>query len=420
MTNVQEFTGWQYLLIDAANNYGLDKLTFAERIQWAEDNLDQLEQLAEVEGTWKEKPLYLKAVQAIRKAQAGEPIGHLVGLDAVCSGIQIMSAITGCKAGGKATGLVNTGLRPDAYTECTKIMSYLSGVDHSTDRKKIKMALMTHLYGSKQEPENLFGKDTPELELFYKAMFQLAPGASQLLTGLINTWQPYALNHSWTLPDGFDVDIKVMETVEKRVEVDELNGASFTYQYKVNAGSKRGVKNAANITHSLDAYLLRSLIRRCNYDLEWTSTWLGLITELLLERTTLGTVPSTTTVTDDRTRTLLHRYSKSLMADISILDDMEIHYLNHFSNAHLRKLAGILDSMLAHEPFPIITVHDDFKAHPSDLNHVRKHYRNILAELAESEVLADIMEQVTGNPVSINKLSQDLPEYIRNSNYCIC
>ena len=43
---MKTFTGWQYLLIDLANQFGHDKLTFEDRIQWAEANLNALENLA--------------------------------------------------------------------------------------------------------------------------------------------------------------------------------------------------------------------------------------------------------------------------------------------------------------------------------------------------------------------------------------
>lgn len=119
---MQTFTGWEYLLIDVANNFGLDKLLFEERIAWAEGHLDQLETLAEFAET---KPLYMKAVQAIRKAQNGIPSGHLVGFDACCSGVQIMSAITGCVAGATATGLVDPNVRADAYSQTTEVMNVI-------------------------------------------------------------------------------------------------------------------------------------------------------------------------------------------------------------------------------------------------------------------------------------------------------
>lgn len=44
---MKTFTGWQYLLIDLANQFGHDKLTFEDRIQWAEANLNDLEALAD-------------------------------------------------------------------------------------------------------------------------------------------------------------------------------------------------------------------------------------------------------------------------------------------------------------------------------------------------------------------------------------
>ena len=70
---MKEFSGWEYLLIDLANQFVLDKLVFEERIQWATDNLGQLEALAEQAET---QPLYHKAMQAVRKAQAGIPSGN--------------------------------------------------------------------------------------------------------------------------------------------------------------------------------------------------------------------------------------------------------------------------------------------------------------------------------------------------------
>ncbi len=84
---MKKFTGWQYLLIDLANQFGHDKLVFEERIQWAEDNLSNLEALVEQAET---KPLYNKAMQAIRKAQTGIPSGHMVGLDACCMRVDSM------------------------------------------------------------------------------------------------------------------------------------------------------------------------------------------------------------------------------------------------------------------------------------------------------------------------------------------
>jgi hypothetical protein len=261
------YTGWQYLLIDAATQYGLDKLTFEERMKWTEDHLapNHLELKAELAET---KPLYLKAVMAIRKAQQGIATGHLVGVDGTCSGIQMMSVLTGCMAGAEATGLVNPNVRADAYSACTEAMNTILGGGLVVARGDAKQALMTSFYGSKAEPKNLFGEDTPELDAFYQAAQSIAPGAWELLQDLLASWQPYALQHAWVMPDGFDARIKVMGKKEARIEVDELDHATFTYEFYENQGTKSGLSNAANLTHSVDAYVLRSMHRRCNYDRE--------------------------------------------------------------------------------------------------------------------------------------------------------
>lgn len=239
---MQALTGFEWLLVDAANQADHDKLLWDQRTQWCLDHFDELETL---DVPAKTKPLYLKAVMAIRAAQRGEDIGHLVGLDACNSGAQIMSALTGCIAGAKATNLINTGLRRDGYTDITTAASDILGEGMVIARSDIKNAQMTHLYGSKAEPRGLFGEDTPELAAFYQANWVVFPGANELLSDLLNLWQAYALVHQWKLPDNFHAVVKVMQTVETRIEIDELDKATCTYEYQVNEGKDRDVKMAA-------------------------------------------------------------------------------------------------------------------------------------------------------------------------------
>jgi len=416
---MQLFTGWQYLLIDAANHQGLDKELFEKRIQWTEQHLDELENHVE---SADEPELYAKAVMAIRKAQRGEPTGHRVGFDSVCSGMQIMSAITGCEAGADATGLVDPNRRADAYTDCTKIMRKWIPTLPDSERKKIKVAVMTVLYGSKMEPKKVFGDGTDELNAFYKAMYELCPGACELLDDLLNSWQPYALSHDWQLPDGFDAHVKVIQKVEKRIDVNELGGASFTYQYRENEGCESDRKNAANVVHSIDAYVLRSLIRRCNYDrelMEWASREIEVI---LLERSM--NVPDgwygACDPQGDFAR-LHKRYEDTQMPDIRILDYAQHEELRLLSSEHLRALANIVNMMLEHKPFPIIAIHDEFTCHPNNMNALRKHYREIMAGLAESRILDDILNTLYGTTGgTFPKKSPNLADKIRQSNYAIC
>ena len=411
------FTGWQWLLIDAANQYGHDKLRFEERIQWTEENLPSLEALADQAEI---QPLYLKAVMAIRKAQQGIPTGHMVGVDGVCSGIQIMSAVTGCIAGADATGLIDSDRRADAYSSVTNAMNGILGGGLVVSRKDAKDATITAFYGSKRTPMNIFGEGTPELAAFYEAGQQVAPGAWDLLQVLLNSWQPWTLVHAWKLPDGYDARIKVMKRVESRIEIDELNHATFTHEHYINRGVSKGLSNAANVTHSLDAYVLRSMHRRCNYDREVALKACQLIQIELIERS-LGQQANILTHFDSsKFCYYVQQYNRSNLADVVILPYLTMKNLRHLENKHLESLASILYGMLQYEPFELVTVHDEFKAHPNNINWVRYQYKEILAELAESNVLNDILSQIYGTPWVFHKRSNNLGELIRKSNYALC
>lgn len=412
---MKTFTGWEYLLIDLANHFGHDKLLFEERIQWATDNLSNLEALVDQAET---KPLYFKAMLAIRKAQQGLPTGHLVGLDACCSGIQVMSAMTGCVAGATSTGMVNPNERADAYFKTTQVMQGILGLSVDVTRKEAKDALMTSFYGSKLTPKEIFGEDSPELAAFYQAALVVAPGAWELLQDLLASWQPYALMHSWKLPDGFDARVKVMEKKEARIEVDELDHATCTYEFYENVGTKSGLSNVANVTHSMDAWVLRSMHRRCNYDREVAERVSTLIEIELIERG-MGQEQQAGRPTG-KAGYYVEQYERSTLADAVILPHLDEANITQLSSEHLHALAGILNGMLQYQPFELVTVHDEFKAHANNMNWVRWQYKEILAEIADSNVLDDILGQIHGHPGTFNKLSFNLGDLIRKSNYALC
>lgn len=411
------YTGWQYLLIDAATQYGHDKATFEQRIAWAEMSLHQLEALAD---RAESKPLYLKAVQAIRKAQQGQATGHLVGVDGCCSGIQVMSALTGCVNGATATGMVDPDKRADAYSECTSVMNDILGAGNQVQvsRKDAKAALMTSFYGSKLQPKSIFGEDTPELAAFYEAAQKIAPGAWDLLQTLLASWQPYALMHRWVLPDGFDARIKVMKKMETRIEVDELDHASFTYEYYDNIGSKTGLSNAANVTHSVDAYILRCMHRRLNYDPVMVQVAADILEIEMISRS-LGQ-KRWHCILSNEMEYYMGLWQRTQMADVVILPYLNETNVQSLDQKHLEQLATIVNGMLQYQPFELVTIHDEFKAHPNNVNWVRWQYKEILAELSESTVLDDILSQIYQVPGTFPKLSQNLGSMIRNSNYALC
>lgn len=416
MKNMKVFTGVEYLAIDIANHFGLDKKPFEERIQWVQDHFTQLEAL--LPQVDEDPILYQKAVSALRKAVSGEEVGHLVALDATCSGIQITSALTGCKNGALITGLVDPDTRADAYKSITDAMNkILVRKGHSNInvlRSDAKDAIMPCTYGSQAKPKEYFGEGDI-LDAFYQACFQEAFGAFDTLNTLRNTWQSYALKHTWQLPDGFLAQIKVMEKVEKRVHIEEMFNYNMTIQSKENNGQYSGVSNVANVVHSVDAYLLRELIRRCNYNKAMVTKVYHIIKEYL------ASPMLSKPLTDEALKYYFNLASNHFTASVVVLEHINADNVNQLHPLYLKDLLKIIESMLEHEPFMVTTVHDAFACTPNHCNVMRHWYREILAELAESDVLQFIIQQITGNmQYQVNKLSLDLADHIRKSNYAIC
>lgn len=240
---MKEFNPMQYLAIDIANQFGLDKLNFEDRIHWVKTNEKYLE---DYQDQAEEPLLYYKAVKALREVQAGKPIGHTVALDSASSGLSLMSTVMRCKSGASLTGLIDPDNRVDAYTAITEHLNSSLDSELAIPREDSKKALMTYLYGSRKVPEEVFGTN---VDLFYETVEEECNGAYTLLQILLDSWDKKALSHSWYLPDGHYAHCPVMQTVSKRINLSEWEYTPVA-TVKENTTLKYGLSNAANVVHS--------------------------------------------------------------------------------------------------------------------------------------------------------------------------
>lgn len=395
------FTGCQYLMIDAASHFGLDKITFEERIEWCKTNLNQLESLL----PFAKKPdLFLKTIYAIRDTQNGIPTGHLVEFDAVASGIQLMSALMGCKTGAMNTGLIDPDVMPDAYSTLTERMKTHLGYSVDVSRDDAKQSMMTYFYGSENKPKEIFGDGTPEYSAFFKAAQETAPEAYDLRNILLNSWQAGALEHSWVMPDGFHVVIKNMVAKDTVIKVPELN-SSFTHRFLENEGSDKGLSIPANAIHSIDSMVVREMNRRCNYDIDDVVK----ASDLIASYKRITVFPATAVI--DRTK----------FVSLNLINGLTYTKLKKMDFSTITRLENLIFNVLNQsKPFELVCIHDAFKAHANNMNTVRYWYKEILAELADSHLMQDIIQQIhKDTSITLTRASEDLGDLIRNSNYGI-
>lgn len=263
---------------------------------------------------------------------------------------------------------------------------------------------MTSFYGSTSIPKTVFGEGAM-LETFHRTMEDRAPGAWEINRTMLAIWDDTALEYNWSMPDNFHVHIKVMANVSETVHF--LN-EPFDVTHKQNMPVSEGRSLSANMVHSIDGYVVREMTRRCSFDLNQVRK----ITDLM-ERGV--NTHSRTRPKDKIVRQLWEHYIESGILSARILDFLDEENIGLVTSEAL----GILINDLPLKPFEIISVHDCFRCLPNYGNDLRQQYNNLLAEIAESSLLAFLVSQIRQEKTAINKLDPDFGREIRETNYAL-
>jgi hypothetical protein len=398
---MQLFSGREYLKIDIASNFGLDKENWDDRIAWFDENEKKLDSLLDKAD---EPALYYAGCQAWRKANANAISRFPISLDATCSGIQILAALSGDRKAASICNVIDTGKREDAYTSIYQEMVEEIGGSAKIERKQTKQAIMTAFYSSTAIPKAIFGEGLL-LDIFYKTMKANAPGPWEINETMLNIWDPRKLTNNWVLPDNFHVVVKVMSQVKERIH---FLDAPYDVVYNINAPHQGGRSLGANMTHSIDGMIVREILRRCKFD----PKIVGDIRQLV-DRKAGGT--RTGRSKDRMVQTLWNLYLNSGFLSSRILDYLDIDNLGLVQNNIIKRL---VDSYPA-KPFDVMTIHDCFRCLPNYGNDLRIQYANILAEITDSRLLSWIISQITGRRVPVTKLDEWLGKDVRKTNYAL-
>lgn len=407
---MQLFTAKEYLQIDLANNFGLDKLKWNERLAWFNENSYRINDLMSEAD---EPALFFAGLKAWDSFLRGVPSGYPISLDATSSGLQILACLTGDAEAARLCNVLDfsedaVAQRRDGYTviyeamveRLTSMGIYAGGIS----RDDCKQAIMTALYGSEAMPKQVFGEGV-QLRVFYDIMKQYAPGAWDLNDFFRHgCWNPEAYSNDWVLPDNFHVHVKVMDTVK---EVVQFHNKPYDTFYRVNQPMEEGRSIGANVTHSLDGMVVREMSRRCNYDLDTVIRVIEAINDP--DSTEAGGTDT------DMVIKLWNHYEKSGFLSVRILD-----HLNR-SNVSLvdSKVIWELITSLPDAPFEVVSVHDCFRCLPNHGNDLRKQYNQILSDIAKSEMLSFILTQLLGRKVKIGKLDPDMWKGVLHAEYAL-
>ena len=286
-----------WLAFQVATTYGLDKGSMEERQEWVANNHALISRIANDPfaclGEWSDvsEPWCFLAscvefndcvIEKIRST-SGLPIS----VDATCSGLQHLSALTLDKTAAEMVNVVPT-LRPtDAYAVVAdRAKTYLPKSVHPLlTRKVTKRTVMTVPYGvtinsARDYIRHELPKELPEdvtLTEIVKAVYQKAipdiiPGPISAMGFIQRSVSEVVKNHGstyvvWTTPSGFPVVQDLRKMKAERVTTKLLG--SRIYSVLQSPTDEPDVKHhrgasAPNLIHSLDAALLHLAFAECH------------------------------------------------------------------------------------------------------------------------------------------------------------
>lgn len=412
----QTFTPLEYLKIDVASNFGLEKENWDTRISWFNDNEHSFEPLIyhieagkPVQGTLMaeaaEPAMFYAGLKAWQKASRGEAISYPISLDATASGAQILAILIGCEKSASLCNVVDAGSRRDLYMDAYQTMLNLVGDTAKITRSDIKEAVMPSFYGSTARPKQVFGEGAL-LSAFHQVMEEELPGIWYLNQAMKTLWNPDALEHAWVLPDNFHVKVKV---IANHMETVSFLNRPYEVYSKINAPTPEGRSISANVVHSIDGMVVREMLRRCSYDQQQL---LDLI-ELLTSDKPLY-APLSNRAKDHEVKTLWAHYKATGFLSARILELLDDENLSLVDQEVIKAMVATLPD----KPFSVLSVHDCFRVHPNYGNDLRRQYNQILHELAQSTILASIASQLNDEPTDVAKYG-DLSKHILETNYAL-
>ena len=335
-------SGLRYLKIDIANCYGLDKKSYQERIDYVNQNT--IEDLIQNEENAESIYEYRNAIEAyIEATELGKPVEHITYLDCTNQALQLYAVLTSCKDTAYLCNISSGDELTDAYGELANAMNELTGLD-IFDRNNCKKALMTTLYG-KMDGESEIIKYFLENGIVYDDKITDEELKTTFQTAM-RVIAPHAM--------------RAMDVLQS------LNHAEIdTYYWTMPDGFK--VKYDVKSTQKLDISCKTKSGVKFHFDRD-VQIYKG------------------------------SEFNRGMSPNV-------IHSVDGYvAREMIRRMTRPCAKFNRNYPAFITSIHDAFGTHPNNAEEMTYHYTNIMCELNESNLLQDIMSQISGkNMLSIKK-----------------
>ncbi len=293
--------GWFWLRVHGANTYGFDKVAYADRVRFIEDNRAGILAAAadplhgklwlDADKPWQFLAFCKEYAAAVQMGTPAEFTSYLpVGLDGSCNGLQNFSAMLRDSVGGAAVNLKPSNTPADIYqTVADLVSSKLSNgscdfdrewLEFGVTRKCTKKPVMTLPYGSTKQTcresieDYVHANKTPQVpwqthtEVFKASLYLAGPvwesisevviAAREAMDWLQKASRVLSKNQHplcWPTPTGFVVYQASKKYALKQVECQLMGRVNLRLKDELPELCSRKQANgvAPNFVHSMDS-----------------------------------------------------------------------------------------------------------------------------------------------------------------------
>ena len=302
--------GVQWLAIHGANTFGIDKISYDDRVRWVKDNTKDIERCASdpYENRWwleaDEPWQFLRWTHdwvGLNSDGLDYKSSLPISVDQTCSGLQHYAALLRDPVSGMSTNLIPSDVPKDIYSDVAEAVTskmHTMGEEYAplwlsfgVDRSVGKRIVMTTPYGSKKYSHRTFIVDVINSKRSHPFKDKV-PEAAQWLTDVIwdvmgeavvaarvgMDWFRKAAKVivkegkcvKWTTPIGFPVEQTYESMHAKQIRLSLGDGSSCKSTLRVSSGSTKPDKIrqvngvAPNVIHSLEATVLLMTVCAAN------------------------------------------------------------------------------------------------------------------------------------------------------------
>lgn len=420
---MKNLTSYEYALKTLANHAfkGSDKETLEVQVALGKKLLPMLPTLSTMEGVKEFSTKHVLEASNIRglMSLSNDILNHRFGwvpLDTASSQSLITSAITRDNECLNKIFHLDSNMPSDIYTTIGEEIRKTFNLD-DIPRKVIKKALMAWGYGgssglcalTQTKPEQLAEvMEDISNELGFQGIYAMRQAC-------LDAWDEDALDHKWKLPDGYEIHQVITQDTfardmltgqyvypAKRVEI-TLNGKQRGIDCRWSKVGKRNKKESgtrsigANLIHSLDAFLMREIVRRCKQDFPIKPEDFKEVIEsgFLL-------------VKDTKAEDIYNMWKNTNVVSLNILN--HLHYGDVLPTDYYNAICKIIDT-LPEEGFDIRPIHDEFACLPRYANSMRRQFNHLIAELYQSTMLQYFCKQF--ELLDIKPMEDAKPEMVK-------